>query len=355
VWGAQWGAGAVTDQMEYASLHMHARIRGLSEQEQRERDAEDDEYTHEAERRVIFLRDGGSGEEVPLTQGEYRPPSRQALYGNVTATLSQADVDALVVAAQEREAQGQTQAVLQRRLAQMLRLEKSRRLADGAWTADGCRHADLEGTQAELGRVVLQLLYLRARDLLAQSMRCFAEPGEQGRPSTAGEGAPQAAPAVSGAAGLPGASSRQEAAANHVQGADSEAGEAQVDESEDDEEGEAQVDESEDDEAVLVQWAASIGDVRSLRILLQHNGVRLRLSGPGGGAGKSEHQAAEAGRSASSLGGGDGLSPVHWAALYGHTGTVRYLVNKCGLSPNARESKMGLSPLHLAANNGHVR
>jgi len=40
-----------------------------------------------------------------------------------------------------------------------------------------------------------------------------------------------------------------------------------------------------------------------------------------------------------------GLSPLHWAALYGHTGTAKYLLKECGLAVNPRENSMGLAPV----------
>jgi hypothetical protein len=40
-----------------------------------------------------------------------------------------------------------------------------------------------------------------------------------------------------------------------------------------------------------------------------------------------------------------GLSPLHWAALYGHTGTARYLLKECALAVNPRENSMGLAPV----------
>ena len=420
----QWGAEHLAEQLEYASLHVHARLPGLSQEEAAVREREDDEYMQDLDKRLIFLRDAASGEEIPLTPGDYRPPSRHALYGNLTQRLSAADVGALVSSAQQREAQGETQAVLEGVLAQQLAGERSRLLCGAGSLSEGgsltlggaeAQAASQEGEsgpgrdvpEPDLAHVCTNILYYAARDLLARCLDTLVPPEDLALPGDAGVGAAGAAPPLhtqahdqplgAGSASVSpasregsGAASSSSAASVAVDarakvckgdggGGVSEgglAGAAEEElavqdgrrvglggvEGEGSEEEEMDLDESVPDEVVLVQWAASIGDVPSLRILLENNGLRLVLNGPPATVPRlaSPHDAADAEEATGGAAGESdskvqGLSPVHWAALYGHAGTVRYLVNKCGLSANPRENNMGLSPLHFAANNGHVR
>ena len=425
----QWGAEHLAEQLEYASLHVHARLPGLSPEEAAEREREDDEYMRDLDKRLIFLRDAASGEEIPLTPGDYRPPSRRALYGNLTQRLSAADVGALVSSAQQREAQGETQAVLEGVLVQQLAGERSRLLCGAGSRSEGesltlggaeAQAASQEGESApgrgapepDLAHVCTNILYYAARDLLARCLDTLVPPGDLALPGDAGVAAAGAAAPLHaqahdqplGASGSPASGEGDGAARSSSEASAAVDARAKVckgdggggvsvgglaggeelavqdgrrvgfggAEEEGSEEEEVELDESVPDEVVLVQWAASIGDVPSLRILLENNGLRLALSGPppneprlasphdaadaeeatGAAGAEAAAAVAAAGESESKV---QGLSPVHMAALYGHAGTVRYLVNKCGLSANPRENNMGLSPLHFAANNGHVR
>ena len=47
-----------------------------------------------------------------------------------------------------------------------------------------------------------------------------------------------------------------------------------------------------------------------------------------------------------------GWSPLHWAALYGHTDIARFFIDK-GAEVNAKD-KNGCTPLHWAAKKGHA-
>jgi hypothetical protein len=85
---------------------------------------------------------------------------------------------------------------------------------------------------------------------------------------------------------------------------------------------------------MLLLTYAVLGDVPTLRVLLQNNGIRLSdstLAHAADGATNGAHAATDATDASvhtADVGGVAneyGLSPVHWSALYGHCAMVRML------------------------------
>jgi ankyrin repeat protein len=51
--------------------------------------------------------------------------------------------------------------------------------------------------------------------------------------------------------------------------------------------------------------------------------------------------------------GGNGETPLWWAAANGHDAVVKLLLNKEGVDPNSKDTFDGRTPLWRAAANGH--
>jgi hypothetical protein len=324
----EWGAQGLVDHVEYASFYMHARLSDLSADEQARRDEEEEAYMHDMEKRLIFLRDAVSGQEVPLTQGEYTPPTSASLYGAMHETISSAQLDALVQRAQRRETSGETRARLEKRLSRHLQQEKSRQLLAQAFCraqtedretdrqTDTNTHTHGEGVsqeqdagvisaggdgggggageggggggileEEELGQLCTDMLYLAFRDLLGGAVVALADDRYDLRQNTLMAGDEDntldrdhlpltntsTTPEVEGkGGGLDDGGVKEDRDCESARDRDMGGGGEEEEERE-------QEDVSEEDEVVMMQWAASIGDVRSLRTLHENNAVRLSL------------------------------------------------------------------------------